>query len=459
MFDRFTHTASEITPAGLGRLLQTGPVRALLLGLVACGSLLYGRQAIEAVHPFSRGGGPLLSQLVIERDLSTLPDCRNDACTVETVAPTMSAATPVPVRWLPDPVVRHPWPTRLKYPGSFQDWDTYEWIARGVLREPEAAPVGWQLRLGSNLGGLRYEMVDVPAAGYLARLVFPDGSGVGPLGYESHSTDTPSRHAVKRRNQDALERWRRAGGGRGPDGRIDADAVAPDGVLEKSPLEVTVSPEGLEYQPVSMPMSVQLPSGMVGRVRSGDPATLLLEAPRGFTPPVEVNGRVIATRGDVAQWVADDTTYRWLNDYFSKTTGRTPASDRLTLRLRESLGGRAGQAVQVPVSAVVRRPGDATPAADEATVWVVAGGIAAPVHVRVGASDGDRVLVNEIRSPHSGPFRAADWSAFTPPQRAILYRQQASRLAGQSSPLLHADARVVSRPAATLRAGDALRSR
>ena len=110
-------------------------------------------------------------------------------------------------------------------------------------------------------------------------------------------------------------------------------------------------------------------------------------------------------------------------------------------------------------TAVVRRPAVDKAAEDLAIVWVIAGGTAAPVNVRVGEADGDQVMVNEIRSPQSGGIHPVDWSALSLERRAQLYRLQSHRVTPDIGRLLHADARVVTRPGAGLRAGDPLRSR
>jgi hypothetical protein len=67
------------------------------------------------------------------------------------------------------------------------------------------------------------------------------------------------------------------------------------------------------------------------------------------------------------------------------------------------------------------------------------------------------VAVNEVQWPHSGAIAPNDWRAMTPEQRARLYRLQMRR-PNDENLLLHANARVVSRPEATLRPGDAVRS-
>jgi hypothetical protein len=459
MLDRFTQASSEITAAGLSRLLQTGPVRLLLLGLVGYGSLTFGRPVLQAIDPFSLGGGRLLSEFAIGANLDALPDCRSNACTVETVAPAASPPRAVPARWLPDPVLRYPWPASLPFPNSFLDLGTTDWRAVSAQESPDGPEQAWRLSLGTNVGVLRYERIDVPAGGYVSRLVFPEASGVAPLGVETHSANGPRRQALHSRNADAMRRWRAAGNGRLPNGQIDLSAHWPEEILEKDPGAITVSPEGLEFQPMAMPMRVQLPPEMVGRVRAGDPATLRFEAPRGFSPPFDLTGKVTGTRDDVALVAADERTSAWLAAYFHKTVGRAPATDRLTLLVRESLGSRAGASVLVPATAVVRRPAVDKAAEDLGIVWVIAGGTAAPVNVRVGAVDGDQVVVNEIRSPQSGGIHPADWNVLPLERRAQLYRLQSTRVAPNLGLLLHTDARVVARPGAGLRAGDPLRSR
>jgi hypothetical protein len=459
MLDRFTHASSEITAAGLSRLLQNGPVRLLLLGLVGYGSLTFGRPVLQAIDPFSLGGGRLLSEFAIGANLDALPDCRSNACTVETVAPAASPPRAVPARWLPDPVLRYPWPASLPFPNSFLDLGTTDWRAVSAQESPDGPEQAWRLSLGTNAGGLRYERIDVPAGGYVSRLVFPEASGVAPLGVETHSANGPRRQALHSRNADTMRRWRAAGNGRLPNGQIDLSAHWPEEILEKDPGAITVSPEGLEFQPMAMPMRVRLPPEMVGRVRAGDPATLRFEAPRGFSPPFDLTGKVTGTRDDVALVAADERTSAWLAAYFHKTVGRAPATDRLTLLVRESLGSRAGASVLVPATAVVRRPAVDKAAEDLGIVWVIAGGTAAPVNVRVGAVDGDQVVVNEIRSPQSGGIHPADWNVLPLERRAQLYRLQSTRVAPNLGLLLHTDARVVARPGAGLRAGDPLRSR
>ena len=463
MFKRFTHASSEITAAGLSRLLQNGllqngPVRMLLLGLVGYGSLSFGRPVLQAIDPFSLGGGRLLSEFAVGESLDALPDCRSNACTVETVAPAASQLRAVPARWFPDPVLRYPWPANLPFPNSFLDLGTSGWHAvsprgPGVPEQPRL------LSIGTNVGGYRYERIEVPADGYVSRLVFPEASAVAPLGIEAHSANGPHRQALHSRNAETVRRWRAAGNGRLPSGEIDISAPWPEEILEKDPGAITVSPEGLEFQPMTMPIRVQLPPEMVGRVRAGDPATLRFEAPRGFSPSFDLTGKVTGTLGDVVLVVADEPTSAWLASYFHKAVGRAPATDRLTLLVRESLGSRAGASVLVPATAVVRRPAVDKAAEDLGIVWVIAGGMAAPVNVRVGAADGDQVMVNEIRSPQSGGIHPVDWSALSLERRAQLYRLQVTRVALDVGLLLHADARVVTRPGAGLRAGDPLRSR
>jgi hypothetical protein len=356
-------------------------------------------------------------------------------------------------------VLRYPWPASLPFPNSFLDHSTVDWRAVSPQQGPGVPEQARLLSIGTNIGGLRYKRIDVPADGYASRLVFAEASGVAPLTIEAHSADSLRRQALHSRNAEAMRRWRAAGNGRLPNGQIDRDAAGPEGILEKDLDAITVSPEGLEFQPIAMPMRVQLPPEMVGRVRAGDPATLRFEAPRGFSPPFDLTGKVTGTLGDVALVAADELTGSWLAAYFRKTVGRAPTTDRLTLLVRESLGSQAGASVLVPASAVVRRPAVDKAAEDLAIVWVIAGGIAAPVNVRVGAADGEQVMVNEIRSPQSGGVHPVDWSALSLERRAQLYRLQSNPVSSDIGLLLHANARVVTHPGAGLRAGDPLRSR
>jgi hypothetical protein len=452
MLDRFTASSSDITSAGLSRLLQEGPVRALLLTVVGIGALTFGRPLVQSIDFPSFGGGQVLPALAVAGDLSASSDCRSDACTLETVAPATAPPSNVPVRWLPDPVSRLRWPSRPAYPSSFMAEETQAWIAERVPISPGATSLTWKLTVGSNIGGLHYANLELASGGYVSRLVFPQSTGVAPLTVESHGADAPRRKALHERMGNVLRSWRAAGNGRGPGGYIDHDLLPPAELLPKDPLLITVSPEGIEFQPMPMPMRLQLPSEMVGRIRAGDPATLRFEAPSGFSPPIEVAAKVTGTRGDQALVETDEPTDRWLRTYFDQAFGRAPATDRLTLRVRESLGGRAGTGVRVPESAVVRRPGEAG-----SIVWVVADGIASPVSVRVGTTDGEFVAVNEVQWPHSGAIAPNDWRAMTPEQRARLYRLQMRR-PNDENLLLHANARVVSRPGAALRPGDAVRS-
>lgn len=460
MFVRFTHRSREITVAGLSRIVQSGPVRWLLLGLVAWLSLGHGRAAIEALHPFSVGGGRLLSQLAVGADLGSLPGCHGASCTVETVAPSPSPPHAVPVRWLPEPVLRLPWPARLHYPDSFAAFETREWVAQLRERHPGVEEFVWRLPFGSNAGGLHYAMVDVPSGGYVARLLFPPGSGVAPLTFEAHGADASRRQVLLERNGERLRRWRTEGGGR----PFDSDAPLPEGLLEKDPLAIAISPEALEFQPVAMPMRMQLPPESVGRVWAGDPVTIRFEAPDRHAPPFDVAGTVTAVRAEQVQVESTERVDRWLPAYAVQADARSPATDRVTLLVRESLGEAAGRAVRVPASAVVARAAaaaarDGAPAADEATVWVIAEGTAVPVRVRVGRTVGDRVVVNEVRSALSGSIHPEDWRAMPLERRAWVYQLLAPGQGREPGLLLHAQTQVVVRPDPGLRAGDPLRSR
>jgi hypothetical protein len=453
MLDRFTAASKQISWAGLGQLLQTGPVGMLLLGLAWLGATHFGRPLLQSIDPVSLGGGRMLSELLVAEDLSAVAHCRDDACTFETDSPAAAPPSDVPVRWIAEPIRRLPWPARPAYPSSFMAAQTSEWVAEARDTRPDAPEHSWRLTIGSNEGGLHHANLEVASGGYVARLLFRDDSGIAPLTVQAHGADQPRRQAVYAAQGEALRRWRQAGNGRGRDGHIDYAALPTDGSFPSDPLAVTGSPEGLEFQPMPTPIRVQVPAEWAGRVKAGDPAILRFEAPAGFSPPVEVPGKVTATRGEVAMVEPDERTDRWLQRYFREAAGRAPGSDRLTLRVRESLGGRAGDSVQVPAGAVVQRPGEAG-----AIVWVIAAGLAAPIRVGVGATDGDRVTVNELVSPLSGPVDPAGWRAMTPEQRARLHRLQAPHPVG-STPLLDLRSEVVVHPGAALRPGDPVRRR
>lgn len=454
MLDRFTASSTEITTAGLGRLLRSGLISRLLLVAAGWCVLAYGLPLLDRLDPWAFGGGRRLPELVVPSDLLAVSDCRADACTVETVSPDTAPLLDLPVRWLPAPAERLPWPARPAYPDSFMADEVVHWIADRRQAGPSDPPGPWRLHIASNLGGLHYVDVEVPSPGYVSRLVFPADSNVAPLTVESHGADTPRRQALVERRGDVLRRWRAAGNGRGPDGSIDHGLLPPDELMPKDPLLVTVSPRGIEFQPMPMPLSMQLPAGMAGRVQAGDPAILRFEAPDGYSHPIDVAAKVTGTRGDLVLVETDQPVEQWLRtSYFYKALGRAPASDRVTLRVQESLGGRAGASVRVPISAVVRRPGDAG-----ATVWVIVAGLAAPVNVAVGTVDGDVATVNEITSPLSGAIHPADWRAMTLEQRALLYRAQARRPT-TGNRMLDAKAQVVLQPSAALRPGTPLRSR
>jgi hypothetical protein len=427
MFDRFTRASSETTAAGLLRIVQNGPVRLLLLALVLLGALSHGRGAVELLNPFTLGGGPQLASLVQADELASVAECRSDACTVATVSPVLPPPLPVPVSWLPEPVLRRPWPPALSYRQSQLVLHPGSWIAAAHEPYPGSPTVDWALDLALLPGRRDFVATALSGPAYLARLVYPDGAAKAPMTLEAHTAEVQRRLAAPER---------------------DAAVGVPE-----------VEPEGFEIQPMTMPLRVQLAAAMVGRVRAGDPVTLRFDAPRGFSPPVDAAGEIVAVDGDIARVMFRERGDRWLrHDYLSQAPGRAPATDRVTLLVRESLGGSAGEALQVPVSALVR-PGAASVApADEAIVWVVARGMAAPVRVRVGSVEGDQVLVNELRSPHRGAIDEAHWRSLPIAQRAHLHRLQAPRLGQDRNLLLHKDARIVREPSAALRAGDPLRS-
>ncbi len=456
----FSHPSAPSSPA-LSDLAESPVIRRVLLGVALLAGLHYGRPLADTLNPFALGDGRLLFELAVKADLSATADCRSDACTVATVAPDVAPARATDIRWLPAPVARHPWPSRPKYPRSLPAEYSDEWIAINQQLDPSQPNAGWKLRLGSNQGGLHYAMIDVDAAGYMARLVFAEGTGIAPLTYEAHSGAQARRDLRDQRDGEALRAWRQAGNGRKANGRIDYDAEPPAHLFEPSTaIDANEhSPEGLEFQPVAMPMILALRPDMIGRVSDGDPATLRLSAPRGFSPDIEVAGKIVGRRDDTVLFEADDKSGWWLRNYFSKTRGRTPASDRLSLLVRESLGGRPGEAVRVPETALVRPGAQGAAAGDEAVVWVIVEGAAAPVHVRVGSADGRFVQVNEIESVPSGAIRPGDWRAMPIEQRARFHRVQAPRQATGKNLLLHKDARVVLTPDPSLRAGDPMRSR
>ena len=80
------------------------------------------------------GGGPQLASLVQADELASVAECRSDACTVATVSPVLPPPLPVPVSWLPEPVLRRPWPPALSYRQSQLVLHPGSWIA--MAHEP-----------------------------------------------------------------------------------------------------------------------------------------------------------------------------------------------------------------------------------------------------------------------------------------------------------------------------------
>lgn len=444
-------TSPSVATRDLG-LLPT-----FLLGVVALLALTYGREAIDAFNPLQFGEGRLVSDLRADPQARPVAPCRADACTVETVAPAPAAPQAVESRWVAPPLLRRPWPRNVKFPNSLPAWSVSEWIA-----VPESNDVGpeartWVLRLGSNVGGLHYGMVGVPDNGYMSRLHFAEPQPM-VLTIEAHGAAGPEREAANSRQGERLRQWRRQGNGLDRHGKPDFSAKVPAELLEPEPLPTTGSPEGLEFQRVPSRMAIRLPDDAAGLVSTGDPVAIRFDTPSGFGASYDVPGRVGAVDGGIAQVDVAEENRWWLRDYFAKTLGRAPATDKVTLMVQRSLGVAAGAAVLVPRTALR----DATPQGrfddGEAAVWVLVDTIAVPVHVRVGGLENGLVLVNAVPDAFTGAIRPADWAAMSLEQRAIVRRWLARPDAGRPETLLGPGAKIVAHPGATLRTGESARS-
>lgn len=406
------------------------PFALVLLVIAGLPAALYGASHVSIwagdFGRFVRNDGPMLADFQVPMDLPAPPDCRGTACEPRTANPTEPPLRPLAVTLQLPPVERFPWPAGFAFGHSGLANEPFAWRAVNQPQPGNAGQWRWYLKVDAGYGApIRQHLYGVNHGGLVRRLVYAAGSGLEPVLLER----------LVQPWQDEKGKW-----------QDDRPPFRPE---QPNPVEI-------EFQPIPTPIALSI-DGDPGYLHSGDAGAIRFDAPESKpADAIEVPGRVVAIRGSTAWFEPDETGLDWLRRYWGKIN-RSPLSDRATLQIAESLGGRTGRAVVVPASALVRSTTEGTLPEGEAIVWIEALGMAIPVHVRSGADLGYGVVVNEIQTPHAGAVWAAAWRGLPLATRAELHRMQNFAGAEAANLLLRLSSRILIEPPVDLRSGSSLR--
>jgi hypothetical protein len=98
-----------------------------------------------------------------------------------------------------------------------------------------------------------------------------------------------------------------------------------------------------------------------------------------------------------------------VKDYFDSTSGRTPKTDIVEVKITRVAPVVPVEEVSVPKDSIVYETTSGKTVSGRAIVWTAFAGVAIPLHVQMGRVVNNRVNVMPINEPLIGSIRREDW--------------------------------------------------
>jgi hypothetical protein len=268
-------------------------------------------------------------------------------------------------------------------PISFIPNYSSDWAARQDNLQGSGARVsnGWFIELGqSETLSFTPFKVKVPSAGYVSQMQLNE-SLVNPAVIESITKQSyQQRQDMHRLAMAKLSNWR---------------------------------PSNFEFQAMPSRLKLQIDSITKEDIDLGDHAYVVFSSPTGVGQPYSVETKVSSrgTSDGIVYYEFKPHDYRedWVKDYFDSTSGRTPKTDIVEVKITRVAPVVPVEEVSVPKDSIVYETTSGKTVSGRAIVWTAFAGVAIPLHVQMGRVVNNRVNVMPINEPLIGSIRREDW--------------------------------------------------
>jgi hypothetical protein len=267
-------------------------------------------------------------------------------------------------------------------PISFVPNHASDWAARqdNVQGSGTQVSTGWFVELGQSDAMSTPFKVNVPSAGYVSRMQLNESS-VNPAQIESITKQTyQQRQDMHRAAIAKPSTWR---------------------------------PSSFEFQAMPTRMKLQIDSVTQDDINLGDHAYIVFSSPTGVGQPYSVETKV-SSRGTTDgityyEFTPHDYEVDWLKDYFNRSTGRTPKTDIVEVKVTKVAPVVPIDEVSVPKDSIVYETTGGKTLSGRGIVWVAFAGVAIPIHIQLGRAVNNQVNVVQINEPIIGGIRREDW--------------------------------------------------
>jgi hypothetical protein len=347
--------------------------------------VFFVRHHLDDFRNYRVNDGELLSGMRKSFMSSVFNECRTETCSVAVVK--VGAAVTQERRNLQGRLLVAP-PTiipmdamPLVSPISFMPTDASDWVARQDKTFSKRTRLwsGWNLSIGQTDDGSALK-IKVPSAGYISRMVVSEAAP-SAVSIESLTRDSSTqRQALQRLAMSKRSTWR---------------------------------PTSVEFQGMPYNIRLAIESATTEDVALNDLVYLVFSSPTGLGASYQLETKVVSQGSNSTEryyeFRAEDEQADWLLDYFTRTNGRTPKTDLIEVKVITKAYVAPTDEMSIPKDAIVYETAGGKTEAGYGIVWVAFGGVALPIHVKVGQRINDKINVAPVSGPLIGAIRPEDW--------------------------------------------------